>query len=103
MIDLQNDATRPPVYPFEVDSGGGPATAASGVGVDGSEKQFVDESPVDEVQAHKSLTTPILLSLSERMERRITHLPYRSWCPECVEAFARERAHRREAVSSSVR
>ena len=35
---------------------------ASGVGVDGSEKHIVahliDESPVDEDQAHKSLPTP---------------------------------------------
>ena len=22
------------------------------------------------------------------------HLPYRAWCPECVEGFPRERAHR---------
>ena len=94
----QDDAIRPPVFPLEVDSGGGPAAEAIGVGVDGSEKQLVgdliDEAPVDEVQAHKSLPTPVLPSLSERMEHRITHLPYRSWCPECVEAFARERAHK---------
>ena len=56
----QDDAIRPPVFPLEVDSGGGPAAEAIGVGVDGSEKQLVgdliDEAPVDEVQAHKIAT-----------------------------------------------
>ena len=98
MIDHHDDVIRPPVYPRDVDSGGGPAAEANGASVDGSEKQviedLVDESPVDEVQAHKSLPTPVLPSLSERMEHRITHLSYRSWFPEWVEAFARERAHK---------
>ena len=66
----QDDAIRPPVFPLEIDSGGGPAVEASGVGVDGSEKQLVedliDESSVDEVQAHKSLPTPVLPSLTDR-------------------------------------
>ena len=52
----QDDAIRPPVFPLEVGSGGGPAAEAIGVGVDGSEKQLVadliDEAPVGEVQAH---------------------------------------------------
>ena len=29
---------------------------------------------------------------------RITHLPYRPWCPECVEGFAREWPHRHKEV-----
>ena len=98
MIDHHDDARRPAVCPLEVYSGGGLAAEASGVGVGASEKQLVgdliDESPLDELQAHKSLPTAILPSLSERMEHRTADLPYRSWCPECVEAFARERSHR---------
>ena len=29
---------------------------------------------------------------------RITHLPYRPWCPECVDGFAREWPHRHKEV-----
>ena len=29
---------------------------------------------------------------------RIAHLPYRPWCLECVEGFARERPHRHKEV-----
>jgi len=39
------------------------------------------------------LKSPCMPTLSELQEHRISHLLYRAWCPECVEAFARERAH----------
>ena len=64
MIDHQYDTIRPLVYTLEVDSGGGPAAEASGLGVqlDGSKKQLIEdligESQVNEFQAHKSLPTP---------------------------------------------
>ena len=47
---------------------------------------------MDEVQPHKALKSPSMPTLSELQEHRTSHLPYRAWCPECVEAWARERA-----------
>ena len=32
-------------------------------------------------------------TVSEIKEHKTTHLPYRNWCDECVEAFAREWPH----------
>ena len=53
----------------------------------------VIESTEEEVQPNKTLRTPQLPTQSELEEHRIDHLPYRSWCPECVEGFGRETAH----------
>ena len=32
-------------------------------------------------------------TISEIRQHKTTHVPYRSWCDECVEAFAREWPH----------
>ena len=39
------------------------------------------------------MTRPYLPTQEEIEKQRIVHLPYRDWCPECIEAFGRERAH----------
>ena len=100
---VKADAIRPPVPAFssELCSGDGQAAAASGSGLEVSTDSAVEEPSVqgDEVQKHRVLPTPHLPTQSERMAHRITHLPYRSWCPECVEAFAREQAHKASALS----
>ena len=58
--------------------------------VDDSE---VIESTEEEVQPRQVQRTPLLPTQSQLDEHRIDHLPYRSWCPECVEGFGRETAH----------
>ena len=42
------------------------------------------------------LPSPYMPSVSEIRQHKTTHLPYRSWCDECVEAFAREWPHLRQ-------
>ena len=39
------------------------------------------------------LPSPYMPTISEVRQHKMTHLPYRSWCDECVEAFAREWPH----------
>ena len=53
----------------------------------------VIESTEEEVQPRQVHRTPPLPTQSQLDEHRIDHLPYRSWCPECVEGFGREAAH----------
>ena len=57
------------------------------------EDSEIIESTEEEVQPRKHLKTPLLPTQSQLEEHRVDHLPYRSWCPECVEGFGREDAH----------
>ena len=48
----------------------------------------------EEVQPQRHLATPATPTQAEIDEHRDGgHVQYRNWCPECVEAFAREWAH----------
>ena len=49
--------------------------------------------PEEEARPRKELQRPTAPSQAEIDKHRIDHLPYRNWCPECVEGFGRERAH----------
>ena len=48
----------------------------------------------EEVRPAKGMISPAAPTQDEIDHHNITHLPYRSWCPACVEAFAREWAHK---------
>ena len=47
----------------------------------------------EEVQPCKQMKSPATPTQSELDEHRVDHLPYRDWCPECVEGFGREAPH----------
>ena len=89
-----------PLFPTELGSEGAQATAASTTAqiADG-----VTNNPIEpeEVKQHRVPPTPSMPTLSELQKHRISYLPHRSWCPDCVEAFARERVHL--AAESSAR
>ena len=51
------------------------------------------EAPVEEARTRKDAPRPYAPTQEEIARHRVDHLPYRNWCPECVEGFARERAH----------
>jgi len=55
----------------------------------------VEDEGDDNVEGVKrrALPSPYMPSISEIREHKTTHVPYRSWCDECVEAFAREWPH----------
>ena len=60
--------------------------------------QVIEAQPPDDeedVQRHPSLRAPDAPTKEEIAEHQASgHLPYRSWCPDCVEAFGRERPHK---------
>ena len=104
MIPQDFEPISPPVY-FSESAGGERATGASSSGDGGDSNSAageIMESSEVEVQQQKPIASPTLPSQSERMEHRITHLPYRSWCDECVEAFGRERSHRSTGLDERV-
>ena len=47
----------------------------------------------EEVRPVRTLPRPTTPTQEEIDKHNIDHLPYRDWCPYCVEAFGRERAH----------
>ena len=97
MINQISASISPPILSSETSEGGAAAVADSGSGgsnIGSASSEHVEDKEPEEVQAQRSLPTPYLPTQSERMAHRITHLPYRSWCRECVEALAREHAHR---------
>ena len=60
-----------------------------------------DEGAIDcpeEAQPTRAMITPSMPTQEEMDLHRITHLPYRPWCTECVEGFAREWPHRHNDV-----
>ena len=48
----------------------------------------------EEAQPQRLVKTPYTPTKAEMAEHRANgHLPYRCWCPDCVEGFGREWAH----------
>ena len=52
------------------------------------------EAPAEEARVRKEPVRPAAPTQEEIDRHRVDHLPYRNWCPECIEGFGRERAHR---------
>ena len=70
--------------------------------VDGFNKlwgEYKDEYITDDVEEQqearkaKGLPAPPQPTAQERLEHELTHLPYRSWCPVCVQAKGRSDNH----------
>jgi hypothetical protein len=59
-------------------------------------------APAEDVQEVRGIKAPPMPTQEEIDLHRVTHLPYRSWCAECVEAFAREWAHRQKDVARTI-
>ena len=53
-------------------------------------------APDKDVGEVRNMKAPPVPAQEEVDLHRISHLPYRCWCPECVEAFAREWEHRKQ-------
>ena len=56
-------------------------------------------APDEEVREVRSIKAPPVPTQEEVFLRRTSHLPYRCWWLECVEAFAREWGHRKQETS----
>ena len=55
----------------------------------------VDDMTTTEAVPAKGLAQPAEPTPTERATHNLTHLPYRSWCPLCVKAKAKQDAHRK--------
>ena len=49
------------------------------------------EAPEEEAHPQRNVPRPDLPSHAEIDRHRVDHIPYRAWCPECVEGVGRER------------
>ena len=59
------------------------------------QEQFYAPEENHEAHPHQRIATPDVPSPAEMAEHLDNgHAQYRNWCPECVEAFGREWAHR---------
>ena len=56
-------------------------------------------APDEEAQPQRSIRTPATPSAEELAEHCDNgHIPYQDWCPDCNEAFGREREREREHI-----
>ena len=53
------------------------------------------EASSEEAKQRAEVARPDLPPQAEIDRHRIDHVPYRAWCPECVEGFGQERPHTR--------
>ena len=56
----------------------------------------MDEEEEEDVQPMRAETTPKTPTAEEYRVHRLTHLPYRSWCPHCVRAKKKNPPHKRK-------
>ena len=54
------------------------------------------EGEGEEQRRVKRVIDPLLPSSSEVADHQLTHLPFRNWCPHCVNGRATEMGHRRQ-------
>lgn len=69
-----------------VEGEGVPAEGVAAQGGDGGNAEA-------EAVQRRALPSPYMPTISEIRQHKTTHLPYRSWSDECVEAFARYMPH----------
>ena len=70
----------------------------SGVGAEGQEVIETEE----ETKPKHTPKTPEMPTQSQMDKHHIDHLPYREWCPECVEGFGREWRHMSSSKQRSI-
>ena len=66
--------------------------------------EFITEDIDEQQEAKKAkgLPTPPQPTEQERMEHKLTHLPYRSWCPVCVRSKGRADNHPKQHSKAPV-
>jgi hypothetical protein len=66
-----------------------PGIEEAGIGSDG---EAPEQDPGDK-RVMRKMANPLLPTASEVEEHRLTHLPFRSWCPFCIKGRGVERSH----------
>ena len=95
-----------PLFPIETAAESGqvvPGLAGSDAGVEAEGAEGLEAAAEtaaepsgkvdEEVIPQRRQASPAQPSASEVADHNLTHLRYRAWCPDCVEAFGRERSH----------
>jgi hypothetical protein len=70
----------------------GTGEAEAGVDSEGESAETPEQNPGDARHMRK-MNDPCLPTKSEIEEHRLTHLPFRNWCPFCVKGRGVERGH----------
>ena len=78
----------------EEDSGDKEDGLSPGVVMEEKEGDEEAEEEGEEGREAVAMPSPMAPSRKEREQHELTHTPYRSWCPHCVRARGRNRAHR---------
>ena len=98
--------TISPAFPTTASAADGEVEGGGQIGDEGIEGEELQAADVEDIAKadgavaeesvlRRALPSPYMPTISEIRHHKTTHLPYRSWCDECVEAFAREWPHLR--------
>ena len=63
--------------------------------------EFEVEDESGEAREPRILRDPGAPTEAEVEQHNVTHLPFRAWCPACVEGKARDRKHRKQGGSDT--
>ena len=66
--------------------------------------EFITDDPEERQEAKRATgaPTPQQSTEQERREHELTHLPYRSWCPTCVQSKGRQDNHPKQTSKTPV-
>ena len=56
----------------------------------------------EEAQRARARGIPTMPPVAERLTHRLTHMPYRNWCVDCVAGRGREAPHPRRTVREAL-
>ena len=92
MVEVGGEVMEVDEVGDEVPQVGATGLGATGLGTTGAEAGRIDAH--EEGKFIKRLVDPRLPTEEEVETHRLTHLPYRSWCPECAKAKGKDLGHR---------
>ena len=68
-----------------------------------SVSEEIEATETEEAQPQNNIRIPDTPTKADMAEHRACgHIPYRDWCPDCVEAFGREKSHHGHEVVRSI-
>ena len=81
---------------------GTPEYARKEVESDDGEDETGDDDEVKEARVAKGKKSPKDPTRKEREEHELTHMPFRSWCEDCVKSRARNAHHRTKSAKDAL-
>ena len=90
----KNPRTQASVEPIEEQR---PADGRPGSSSDDVPERVLEGDDVEGIRVPVTLKAPHRVTKEEREAHEVTHMPYRAWCPHCVQARGRNTPHRPRA------